>query len=125
MFRSSSAHSRLFLYSLDASLLPAGIFSSQILIQSPEALVITFAKWKMAAIGIYLVIGAVFAVAFLTAGIARVDPAAKGAPIGFRLLIFPGVVAFWPYLLSRWIGGGRAPRIERNSHRDAAGRAQQ
>lgn len=86
---------------------------------------ITFAKWKMAIIGIYFAIGAVFAVVFLTVGIARVDPAAKGSPIGFRLLVFPGVVAFWPYLLSRWLGGRHAPRIERNSHRDGAGRAEQ
>lgn len=86
---------------------------------------ITFAKWKLAIFGIYLVIGGVFAVVFLTIGIARVDPAAKGSPIGFRLLIFPGVVALWPYLLSRWIGGEHAPRTERNSHRDGAGGADQ
>ena len=34
--------------------------------------------------GAYLAAGAVFAAAFVTWGVHRVDPAAKGAPLGFR-----------------------------------------
>ena len=58
---------------------------------------------------LYPAIGLVFACAFLTVGISRVDPVSKGSGIGFRLIILPGVVALWPVLLTRWIRGrGRA-----------------
>ena len=50
----------------------------------------------------YSAAGLLFSVAFITVGVSRVDSAARGAPIGFRLLILPGTVALWPYLLVRW-----------------------
>ena len=53
--------------------------------------------------GAYAAVGVLFAVAFATWGIQRVDPAAKGAPLGFRLLILPGSAALWPLLLGRWM----------------------
>ena len=51
----------------------------------------------------YAGIGLLFAVAFLTAGISRVDPRSKGSGIWFRLIILPGVATLWPVLLTRWI----------------------
>ena len=51
---------------------------------------------------IYLVAGFVFALAFVSRGVQRVDPGANGSSWGFRLLIFPGAVAFWPFLLNKW-----------------------
>lgn len=54
----------------------------------------------------YLVLGVAVAVPFLILGVGRVDPAAKGAPLAFRVLVFPGVVALWPYLLRLWIRSG-------------------
>ena len=50
----------------------------------------------------YLALGILFAMAFVTVGIGRVDPVAKESGVGFRLIIFPGVVATWPWLLKRW-----------------------
>jgi hypothetical protein len=51
----------------------------------------------------YLVIGFLFAVAFVTVGIGRMDHVAKDSGFGFRLIIVPGVVALWPLLLKRWV----------------------
>jgi hypothetical protein len=51
----------------------------------------------------YLVIGCMFAIAFVAAGINRLDPQAKGAGLGFRLIVLPGAVALWPWLLHRWL----------------------
>ena len=51
----------------------------------------------------YLALGILFALAFVAVGIGRVDPVAKDSGIGFRLIIFPGAVAMWPWLLKRWI----------------------
>jgi len=52
----------------------------------------------------YAVVGVLFAIAFVTVGIRAVDPAAEESSVGFRLIIFPGVAAFWPLMLIRWVG---------------------
>lgn len=51
----------------------------------------------------YGVLGVVFAIAFVSNGISRVDHGAKGAPWLFRLLILPGAATLWPWMLARWI----------------------
>jgi hypothetical protein len=53
----------------------------------------------------YVLFGLLFGVCFITLGVGRLDPMAKGAGLGFRLLILPGVVALWPLLLYRWLRG--------------------
>lgn len=68
----------------------------------------------------YAAIGLVFAVAFATAGAARLDPNAREASVGFRIVILPGATALWPILLRRWLRGDREPPVERNAHRRAA-----
>ena len=65
------------------------------------------AEWFVNLLTAYAVLGVLFAGAFVTAGISHVDPVAKSARAGFRLIIFPGVVALWPLLLERWIRKGR------------------
>jgi hypothetical protein len=80
---------------------------------------IEIAPWLVQALGAYAALGVLFAVAFLTRGIERVDPGAHGSGWGFRLVVLPGVVALWPLLLSRWMRGTQRP-IESNAHRRAA-----
>ena len=75
------------------------------------------AIWFVEALFLYTAVGAVFAVAFVTAGVQRVDPDAKGSGMVFRLLILPGSAALWPLLLRRWIRGDRDVPQERNPHR--------
>lgn len=58
----------------------------------------------------YAGLGLLFALYFITRGAARVDPAAQGAPIGFRLLILPGSIALWPALWLRCIRAGDKDR---------------
>lgn len=68
---------------------------------------------------VYLSVGAVFAAAFAVLGAGRVDPAARDATWGFRLLILPGSAALWPWLAARWLR--RAPPPEPcDAHRRAA-----
>lgn len=68
----------------------------------------------------YVGIGLTFALIFVIVGVQRVDPAARGASVGFRLLILPGAAAFWPLLLWRWWRGVVIPPTERNAHRKRA-----
>jgi hypothetical protein len=51
----------------------------------------------------YAAAGVVFAIVFVARGVSRVDEHAVGAGLGFRLIIFPGVAALWPFLLHRWM----------------------
>lgn len=70
-------------------------------------------------LGVYAAAGLLFAVPFVFRGVGRIDPAASDGSWGFRLIIVPGVVAFWPWLALRWLRGA-PPREERNAHRLAA-----
>ena len=79
------------------------------------------APWLVLLAEIYLLIGLLVGVPFVVRGVGRIDPVAGSASWGFRLIILPGVVALWPILLRRWVGGLPPPR-ERNAHRDAAAR---
>jgi len=69
------------------------------------------------ALSLYVVLGVAFAVAFVCVGVKRIDSQAIGTGVGFRILIFPGSVAFWPLLLRRWARGNAEPPLERNPHR--------
>lgn len=65
----------------------------------------TLAPWLISIAALYLLGGVLFTVMFLVRGLATVDPQAQGSSWGFRLLITPGVVALWWWLLWRWVRG--------------------
>jgi hypothetical protein len=56
----------------------------------------------------YVLCGLPVAVAFVVAGVGRVDEAARGTGLGFRLLILPGTVALWPLMLANWFQAHKA-----------------
>lgn len=62
----------------------------------------TVAEWFVLALALYGLAGLIFALAFQLRGLSRIDAAARGAGLGFRLLILPGMVALWPLLSRRW-----------------------
>jgi len=64
-------------------------------------------RGALLAVATYLAIGSIVAVPFLVFGVGRIDPAAKGAPLTFRALVFPGVVAMWPLVVRRWLSSRR------------------
>jgi GNAT superfamily N-acetyltransferase len=68
----------------------------------------------------YAGLGFAFALLFICAGVQRVDSEAQGAGVGFRLLILPGVVAFWPMFACRWAHRIAQPPVESNPHRRLA-----
>ena len=70
--------------------------------------------------GIYCGCGIFFSVPFVLAGAKKIDPHAAHGSWGFRLLIFPGVIAFWPLLLRRWLKGIQTPPEEVTAHRKLA-----
>jgi uncharacterized membrane protein YhaH (DUF805 family) len=63
----------------------------------------------LAALAVYLAAGAAFGLVFIVFGIARIDHGARGAPWTFRLLVLPGVIAFWPWMALLWRRAGSAP----------------
>ncbi len=77
----------------------------------------TFAKAFIYTLAVYAGLGLVFGVPFVWSGVQRLDSEAQGSGIGFRLLILPGVAAFWPMFLYRWRRRIAEPPIENNPHR--------
>lgn len=55
------------------------------------------------AIAFYLLAGFIFAIAFIVKGVDVIDEGAHGSSFGFRLIIVPGVIVFWPLLLKKWL----------------------
>jgi hypothetical protein len=78
------------------------------------------AAWSLILFGIYLACGLLFAVPFVWFGVKRIDPPAAHGSWGFRLLILPGAMAFWPLLLRRWMKGIQERPEENNAHRHLA-----
>ena len=61
----------------------------------------TVAEAIVEAARLYAMAGGIVAVPFLTIGIGRVDPSARGSYL-FRILAIPGTVGLWPLVLVRW-----------------------
>jgi len=70
-------------------------------------------------LGVYLLIGLIFGILFAFAGVKKIDPAAAESGFGFKLLIIPGSIVFWPLLAKRW-AKGTPPPAEYSAHRSAA-----
>jgi hypothetical protein len=71
---------------------------------------------------LYAAAGVLFAIAFLPRAVVRVDERLHGSSYAVRLLVLPGVAAFWPLFAWRWLTHAPEP-IERNAHRIAASRS--
>jgi hypothetical protein len=56
------------------------------------------------ATALYASLGLFFALWFVFFGVHRMDSAAVGASLAFRLLILPGTIALWPWLLLAYRG---------------------
>lgn len=54
-------------------------------------------------VAVYLLLGVLFVIPFLMRGLTKVDEGAHGGTIGFKIIIIPGVIVFWPVLLRKWI----------------------
>jgi hypothetical protein len=81
---------------------------------------ITVATWIVSLLGLYAACGLLFAIPFVIKGIGSIDPVAKEGTWGFRVLVLPGVAAFWPLFARRLLVGVETPPIECNPHRTAA-----
>lgn len=68
------------------------------------------ADWILTLAAGYLVCGLVFTVAFVTLGVNRLDPTARGTSASFRVLIVPGAAALWPLLAAKWLSLARRER---------------
>lgn len=76
------------------------------------------ALWIARLIYAYLAVGVVLLPWWHWRGLARLDRAAADGPWGFRVLISPGLVALWPWLLARAVRGPGHPPPESNAHRE-------
>jgi hypothetical protein len=61
-------------------------------------------------VGTYLLCGLLFAIPFVIKGVSKIDEGARGGSIGFRFIIIPGIIVFWPFLLKKWINAVKQPK---------------
>lgn len=66
----------------------------------------------LAVIAAYLLLGLLFTIPFIIKGVTTVDEGAHASSWGFRVIIIPGTIIFWPFLLKKWIA------VSKNKHRD-------
>ena len=81
---------------------------------------VAVATWLVRLAGVYVGLGAFFAVPFVFWGAGRIDPDAREGTLGFKLLILPGAIALWPLLARRVLSGVSNPPEEKNEHRSKA-----
>lgn len=62
----------------------------------------------MIALAVYALAGVCFAVPFVLRGAGAIDPAAQGGTWGFRVFIFTGAAALWPFMLVKWLRAARS-----------------
>jgi hypothetical protein len=55
----------------------------------------------------YFFCGFIFAIIFIIKGITKIDENARGSTIGFRIIIIPGAIVFWPLLFKKWLIANR------------------
>lgn len=78
------------------------------------------AQVVLGTLSVWVGIGLVFGLGFVTRGLGRVDPDSRESNWGLRLILIPGCLIFWPRLLRLWVGGVRELPVESSSHRRAA-----
>ncbi len=54
-------------------------------------------------LAVFLLAGILFVFFFLARGLQKIDEGVHGSSIGFRIIIIPGCIVFWPVLLRRWL----------------------
>ena len=64
------------------------------------------------AVAVYLTVGLAFSIPFVIRGVTQIDEGAVGSKWGFRLIIIPGTMVFWPLLLKKWMKAGKEFRIQ-------------
>ena len=72
-------------------------------------------------VAVYLLLGVLFVIPFLMKGLSKIDEGVNGSTIGFKIIIIPGVIVFWPVLLKSWVknlkhGGTKAQRNTEKAH---------
>lgn len=59
------------------------------------------ATWLVRLAGLYLLLGALFALPFALRWVNRLDEVAAHGTRGFRALLLPGAILLWPLMLVR------------------------
>ncbi len=64
---------------------------------------VTILNLVLVIIAIYLACGLVFAIPFVLKGAGKIDEGTHGTTWGFRIIILPASIVFWPLLLKKWM----------------------
>jgi hypothetical protein len=54
-------------------------------------------------ITVYPVAGIIFTIFFQIKGLSKIDEGVHGSTIGFRIIIIPGCIVFWPRVIEKMV----------------------
>lgn len=71
----------------------------------------TVAELIVLGLGVYALLGLLVGLVFMFGGAGRIDPAAKGKGLPFRvrLLVLPGIIGLWPLMLTKLMTQKESP----------------
>ena len=75
-------------------------------------MLVTIVTLILIVLAVFIGAGILFTFFFLTKGLQKIDEGVHGASIGFRIIIIPGCIVFWPVLLRKWLQVIRAEKID-------------
>ena len=59
-------------------------------------------EFAIYALLVYVAIGLLFSIFFFRNGLTKIDEAGVGSTFGFKLIVLPGILFLWPFLLAKW-----------------------
>ncbi len=61
----------------------------------------TFISLFLNCLGIYFTMGTIFGLYFIFFGAVKIDPLLRDSKKGVRILLFPGVIVTWPFMMKK------------------------
>jgi hypothetical protein len=76
-------------------------------------MLVTIVTTLLIILAVFLLAGVLFVFFFLAKGLQKIDEGVHGSSVGFRIIIIPGCIVFWPVLLRRWLQVIRAEKLNK------------
>jgi hypothetical protein len=76
-------------------------------------MLVTIATIILIMFAVFILAGMLFVFFFLARGLQKIDAGIHGSSIGFRIIIIPGCIVFWPVLLRKWFQVVREEKLNK------------
>src|SRR3954466_1532669 len=78
-----------------------------------KGMLVTIVTILLIMLAVFILAGILFVFFFLASGLQKIDEGVHASSIGFRIIIIPGCIVFWPVLLHKWLQVIRAEKMNK------------